>query len=105
MFKGLMYVRRLGIEERPPIRKVAAIILNNQSRTADKEWSYSPGSGRDANNFSPMKLALLRKGFICLGPGPILWYNLNNGKGACDSLHGVLGGLYRAGSRTTWSGS
>jgi len=29
------------MEERLPVRKVAANVLNNQSRTADKEWSTS----------------------------------------------------------------
>ena len=74
-------VRRLRMEERPPIRKVAAIILSKQSRTANKGWSYSLGFGRDANNSSPQKLVLLRKGYICLRPGLILWYELCNGKG------------------------
>jgi len=30
---------RLRMEERPPIRWVAANVLNKQSRTADKGWS------------------------------------------------------------------
>jgi hypothetical protein len=33
----------LRTEERPPIWRVAANILNKQSRTADKEWSSSWG--------------------------------------------------------------
>jgi hypothetical protein len=33
--------------------RVAANILNKQSRTADKGWSSSLGFGRGANNFSP----------------------------------------------------
>jgi hypothetical protein len=32
------------------IRRVAANILNKQSRTADKGWSSSLGVGRGANN-------------------------------------------------------
>jgi hypothetical protein len=35
------------------ILRVAATILNKQSRTADKRWSYRLGVGRGANNFSP----------------------------------------------------
>jgi hypothetical protein len=35
------------------IRRVAANILNKQSRTADKGWSSSVGVGRGANNSSP----------------------------------------------------
>ena len=75
------------MEERPSIRKVAAIILNKQSRRADKGWTYGLGFGRVANNSSPQKLALLRKGYICPGPGLILWYYLSNGKGTCDLVH------------------
>jgi len=37
---------------RPPIWKIAANILNKQSRTADKGWSSSLGFGRGANNCS-----------------------------------------------------
>jgi len=33
------FVHRLRMEERPPVRWVAANILNKQSRTTDKEWS------------------------------------------------------------------
>jgi hypothetical protein len=35
------------------IWRVAANILNKQSRTADKGWSSSLGVGREANNSSP----------------------------------------------------
>jgi len=38
-----MRVLKLRLEERPPIWKVAANILNKQSRTADKGCSYSLG--------------------------------------------------------------
>jgi hypothetical protein len=38
------------------IWRVAANILNKQSRTADNEWSSSLGVGRGANNSSPYKL-------------------------------------------------
>jgi hypothetical protein len=38
-------VMRLRVEERPPIRSVAANMLNKQSRTADKGWSSSLGLG------------------------------------------------------------
>ena len=43
------------MEERPPIWRVAANILNKQSRTADEGWSSSLGVGRGANNASPWK--------------------------------------------------
>jgi hypothetical protein len=42
------------------IWRVAANILNKQSRTADKGWSSSLGVGRGANNSSPYKISLLR---------------------------------------------
>jgi len=43
---------RLWMEERLPMGRVAANILNMQSRTTDKGWSYNLGVGRDANNYS-----------------------------------------------------
>ena len=38
-------VLRLWVEEPPPIRRLAANMLNKQSRTADKGWSSSLGLG------------------------------------------------------------
>ena len=49
-------VLRLQIEERPPIRRLAANKLNKQSRTAVEGWSSSLGVGRGANNPSLLKL-------------------------------------------------
>jgi hypothetical protein len=46
-------VLRLGMEERPPIWRVAVNKLNKKPRTADEGWSSSLGVGRDANNPSP----------------------------------------------------
>ena len=46
------------MEEQPPIWRVAANILNKQSRTADKGWSSSLGVGRGADNSSPLKILL-----------------------------------------------
>ena len=46
-------VLRLRMEERRPIWRVAANILNKQSRTADNGWSSSLEFGRGANNASP----------------------------------------------------
>ena len=43
-------VLRLRIEERHPIRRVAANKLNKQSRTADEGWPFSLEVGRGANN-------------------------------------------------------
>jgi hypothetical protein len=69
-------VLRLRVEERPAIWRVAANILNMQTRTADKGWSSSFGFGRDADNSSPKKLALLRNINVLLGRGLIVWYDL-----------------------------
>jgi hypothetical protein len=46
-------VLRLRVEERSPIWRVAANILNMQTRSADKGWSSRLGFGRDADNSSP----------------------------------------------------
>ena len=60
------------MEERPPVWRVAANILNKQSRTADKEWSSSLGVGGGPNNSSPLTRNLLRNIHIqSLGPGLI----------------------------------
>jgi len=45
------------MEERPPISRVAANILNKQSRTAEKRWSSRLGVGLDANNSSLKKVS------------------------------------------------
>jgi len=40
------------------------------------------GVGRGANISSPLKCILLQTVYKeSLGPGPIIWYNLSNGKG------------------------
>ena len=44
------HIPRLWMEEWPPIWKAAAIILNRESRTADKGCYSSLGFGRGANN-------------------------------------------------------
>ena len=61
-------VLRLRMEERPPVWRVAAIVLNKQSRIFDKGWSSSLGVGRGTDNSSPFKLPLLRNMKMCLGP-------------------------------------
>ena len=47
-----LYVLRLRTEERHPIRRAAANILNKQSRKADKELFSRLGVGGCANNSS-----------------------------------------------------
>jgi hypothetical protein len=79
------------MEQRSPIWRVAANILNKQSRTADKVWSSSSDFEQDADNTSPLKLTLLRKKQMRLRPGLILCYDLSNGKVTRNSVHGMLG--------------
>ena len=74
----------LRMEERPSICRVAANILNKQSRTADKAWSSSLGIGRGANNFSPQKhimLPTIHKESLGLGliiwPGSWMWRGMD----------------------------
>jgi hypothetical protein len=74
----------LRMEERPAIWRVAAYILNKQSRKADKGWSSSWGVGRGVDIPSPLKLVLLRIMNTCLGPGLIPWYELSNEKETQD---------------------
>jgi len=50
----------LRMEEWPPIWKVAATILNKQSRTADMGLPSSLGDGQGANNSLPQKRIMLR---------------------------------------------
>ena len=45
------------MEERPPIWRAAASILNKQSRTTVKGWSSGLGVGRGANNSSPYNVS------------------------------------------------
>jgi len=80
------------VEERPPVRRLAANILNKQSRTADKGWYSSLGVGRGANNSSPLKRILLRNIHKpSLEPGLIIWYDLSNERGTLDLVLGMLG--------------
>jgi hypothetical protein len=62
----------LRMEERPPTWRVAANKLNEQSLTADNGWSSSWVFGLGVNNTLPYELALLRKGYNCLGLGLIM---------------------------------
>ena len=83
------------MEVRPPKWRVAANILNKQSRTADKGWSSSLGVGQGVL-ITPRrkKLALLRNMNTCLGPGLIIWYDLSNERGTRACL-GQKRGVYR----------
>jgi len=66
------------LEEKPPISKVAASILNRKSQSADKGCSSGLGFVGGANTSSPYKTAVSQNIHICLR---VLWYNLSNGKG------------------------
>jgi len=91
-------VLKLQMKERLPLWRVAANILNKQSRTADKGWSSSLEVGRGANNFSPLKRTLLwnihRQS---LGPGLIRTKQRNTGM---RFGNWNVRNLYRAGSLT-----
>jgi len=91
-FTTAWLVLRLRLVERPPIWRVAANILNKQSRTADKGWSPCLGIGRGANNSSLLKRISLRNIHRqSLGPGLTLWYDLSKEKGTRDLVLGILG--------------
>jgi hypothetical protein len=73
------------------IWRVAANVLNKQSRTAEKGWFYRLGVGRWAGNSLPKKISLLRKRSQSLGPGRIPWINdLSERKWISDLVHGML---------------
>jgi len=59
------------------IRKAAADVLNEQSRTADKEWSPSLGVGREAVKKNTSTLRTVTRG---VGSGQILSNDLSNDK-------------------------
>jgi hypothetical protein len=50
------------------VQRVAANILNKQSRTTDKGWSSSLGVGRGADTPHCKNLLLLQSVSKCLGP-------------------------------------
>jgi len=88
-FRNGMARPQVGNRGKVSIWRVAANILNKQSRTADKWWSSGLGFGRRSNNTSPYKLTLLRKGHSCFRTGLIFWYNPSNGKGTSGLVHGM----------------
>jgi hypothetical protein len=62
------------------IWRVAANILNKQSRTADSGWSSSLGVGRGLRTLPRKIHYLLRITTHSLGTGRITWHNLSTGK-------------------------
>ena len=66
-------------------------VLNKESRTADKEWSFILRVGRGANNSTQWKLKLVWKISQGLIRGLILWYYTSNGIRAGDSVRGAWG--------------
>jgi hypothetical protein len=81
------------------IWKIAANILNNQSRTADIEWSHRLGVTRGANN--TVKNNLLRNVTQDFGTGQIFFKRCRQRK--IDMIFGTWNfkNLYRAGSLIT----
>ena len=64
-------VLRLRMEERPPIQRVAANILNKQSRTADNGWFFSAGG------LGELLRTLRRKNVSCCNQGILYCCRLN----------------------------
>jgi hypothetical protein len=62
------------------IWRVAANILNKQSRTADRGWPSTLWAGRGANNPHTKKLYVLSSTYNRLGNGRILWHDLSSEK-------------------------
>jgi hypothetical protein len=70
-------VHRFWMKERPPIWRIAANILNKQSRMSDQGWFTSLAVGRNAYSSSPNKHILLRNVYTeSLAPGLLRWYEL-----------------------------
>jgi hypothetical protein len=67
------------MEEVLRVRRVAANVLNKQSRRADKRWSSSLGVGRGATTPHRKNFLLLRNVSKRLAPGLILWHDLSIG--------------------------
>jgi hypothetical protein len=82
------------------IWKVAANILNKQSRTADSKRSSSLGVGRGLTTLPRKTQYLLRNTTHNLRSGRIIWHNLSTGK---DMRFGTwnVRSLYRSGSLKT----
>ena len=51
------HILKLWMEERPPVWRVAANMLNKQSWTSDKGWSSSLGAEWGGNNSFPLKVS------------------------------------------------
>jgi len=76
------HVRRLRMEELPPVRRVAANILNKQWRTAYKGWSSSWEFGEVLTNpYSKKRIVLWNINREILWPGLILRFVLRIGTG------------------------
>ena len=74
-------VLRLQMKEQPPIWRVAANILNKQSRKANKGWSSSFGVGQGVNNSILSRILLRNVHVEGLGPGLILLLRIGTGGG------------------------
>jgi hypothetical protein len=67
-------VLRLWMEERSPVWRVAAKVLNKLLGTADKGWSSSLGLGEGLTTHNRENVSLLRNIYRkSFGPGLILW--------------------------------
>ena len=75
------HILRLQMEEQPPIWRVAANILNKQSRTANKGRSSAWGLSEVLTTLHHRNWPCYEMDTIALWPELILSYNLSNGKG------------------------
>ena len=78
-------VLRFRIEERPPIWREAANVLNKESRTTEKGWSSISCFVRVAKNSIETYLDTNVHTEI-FGPGLIIWYELSKGKVTLDFI-------------------
>jgi hypothetical protein len=72
------------------IQRVAANMLNEQSRTADRGWPSRLGGGAN-NPPHRKKLYLLQSMYKGLGSGQILWHEQSTGKRIRDLARGMSG--------------
>jgi hypothetical protein len=79
------------MEAQPPIRKVAAIILSKQSRTANKGWSYSLGLGEMLTTPHRRNWSCYEKDTYASDLDCFFGTNYAMEKGTCDSVRGMLG--------------
>jgi hypothetical protein len=82
------------------IWRVAANMLNKQSRTADSGWSSSLRVGRGPTTFTHKTQCLLRNTAHSRRPGRIIWHNLSTIK--ANEMGGACGTYGRGNCTRFW---